>query len=45
VNKVQFKPCNHFVCIACSNALIDQSTNVKCPYCRGNVEDRVILNS
>jgi len=45
VNKVQFEPCNHFVCISCSNALINQKPNVTCPLCRGKVEKTVLKNS
>jgi len=46
-NKVQFKPCNHTLCIRCSNKIITKNNaenkNTTCPFCRGNVEENLLL--
>ena len=48
-NKVQFKPCNHTLCIGCSNAIITKNNaenkNTTCPFCRANVEENLLLPS
>lgn len=44
-NKVEFKPCNHMLCIACSNTLITQDIETKCPFCRGKVETTLLLDN
>jgi len=46
-NKVQFKPCNHTLCIGCSNKIITKNNaenkDTTCPFCRGNVEENLLL--
>jgi len=42
-NKVQFKPCNHTLCIGCSNKIITEDINIKCPFCRGTVKENLLL--
>ena len=46
-NKVQYNPCNHTLCIACSNTIIYKNTeiNINCPFCRGEVEENLLLKS
>ena len=41
--RVEFKPCNHKLCIACSNTTITQNPQKKCPFCRGNVKENLLL--
>jgi len=41
-NAVQFKPCEHVFCIACSNKIID-GTDRRCPYCRGHLEENLLM--
>ena len=41
--RVEFKPCNHKLCISCSNTIITQNPQKKCPFCRGNVEKTLLL--
>ena len=41
-NKVQFKPCNHKLCISCSNQLIARQP-VNCPFCRASVVANFML--
>ena len=45
-NKVEFKPCNHKLCIACSNKIIitNQSIDTQCPFCRGKVETTLLIS-
>jgi hypothetical protein len=45
-NKVQFIPCNHKLCIGCSNKIITQQyPHIKCPFCRGKVEENLLLDN
>ncbi len=45
-NKVQFKPCNHTLCIGCSNTIISEHEyDTTCPFCRGNVKKNVLLTN
>jgi len=48
-NKVEFKPCNHTLCIECSNKIITKNNNknkdTTCPFCRGNVEKNLLLTN
>ena len=41
-NRVKFIPCNHMFCASCSNRLI--ITNASCPYCRGDINDSVLID-
>ena len=47
LNKVQFKPCNHTLCIGCSNKIITENNaenkNTTCPFCRGTVKENLLL--
>ena len=46
LNKVEFKPCNHKLCISCSNTLINnQGIETQCPFCRTKVETNVLLDN
>ena len=42
-NKVEFKPCNHKLCIACFNTLITRDIEMKCPFCRGKVKENLLI--
>ena len=44
-NKVKFNPCNHTLCIACSNTLITRDIEMKCPFCRDKVETTILLDN
>jgi len=47
LNKVQFKPCNHTLCIGCSNKRITKNNaenkDTTCPFCHGNVKENLLL--
>ena len=44
LNRVEFKPCNHTLCISCSNTIItNQGIDTQCPFCRGKVETALVL--
>ena len=42
-NKVQFKPCNHYLCIACNNRLIQLNMADKCYMCRQPVKENCLI--
>jgi len=42
-NKVQFKPCNHYVCIACNNRLIQLNKIDTCYMCRQPVNENCLI--
>jgi len=42
-NKVQFKPCNHYLCIACNNRLIQLNMADRCYMCRQPVKENCLI--
>lgn len=41
-NRIQLKPCNHYICIECCNRLIKADMTMTCPFCRSNVKQNPI---